>query len=82
MYFPSCFCNSKFHYYKKDDSTLEQDFFVRTADELVPIEVKARNSKAKSLKRLVESDCYHDCKCYYKNVQKVENKNVHSKDMC
>ena len=22
------------------------------------------------------------CKCYYKNVQKVENKNVHSKDMC
>ena len=22
------------------------------------------------------------CKCYYKNVQKVENKNVHSKYMC
>ena len=21
-------------------------------------------------------------KCYYKNVQNVENKNVHSKDMC
>lgn len=48
------------YYYKKDDSTLEQDFFVRTADELVPIEVKARNSKAKSLKRLVESDRYQD----------------------
>lgn len=30
---------------------------------------------------LISCKCTN-CKCYYKNVQKVENKNVHSKDMC
>ena len=48
------------YYYKKDDSTLEQDFFVRTADELIPLEVKARNSKSKSLKQLITSAKYPD----------------------
>ena len=34
---------------KREDSTLEEDFFVRTASELIPVEVKATNGRAKSL---------------------------------
>ena len=33
------------YYYKKDNSTLEQDFFVRKAEDLVPLEVKAKNGR-------------------------------------
>lgn len=29
------------YYYKRENSTLEEDFFLRTASELVPVEVKA-----------------------------------------
>lgn len=47
-------------YYKKEDSTLEIDFFLRTADHLVPVEVKATNNKAKSLSTLIKSDRYTD----------------------
>ena len=50
------------YYYKRGDSTLEQDFFVRTASELIPIEVKAKDGRAKSLKTLVESDKYPEIK--------------------
>lgn len=38
------------YYYKREDSTLEEDFFVRTAGELLPVEVKAKNGRAKSLR--------------------------------
>lgn len=44
------------YYYRREDSTLEQDFFMRTKDFLVPVEVKAENGKAKSLKTLITSD--------------------------
>ena len=47
-------------YYKKENSTLEEDFFVRTRDRLVPVEVKAKNGTAKSLRTLIESDAYPD----------------------
>ena len=47
-------------YYKKDDSTLEQDFFVRTATRLLPVEVKARGGNAQSMKTLIKSDHYED----------------------
>ncbi|MBT1173189.1 ATP-binding protein [Bifidobacterium sp. MA2] len=46
------------YYYKKEDSTLEQDFFVRTREWLVPIEVKARKGTAKSMRTLIASDSY------------------------
>ena len=49
-------------YYKKDDSTLEEDFFVRTADELIPVEVKANNNNSKSLRTLIDSSHYPDIK--------------------
>lgn len=48
------------YYFKKASSTLEEDFFVRTADSLVPIEVKATNNKSKSLTTLIQSPSYSD----------------------
>ncbi len=48
------------YYYKKEDSTLEQDFFVRTRKSLVPVEIKSTNGTAKSLRTLITSDKYPD----------------------
>ncbi len=48
------------YYYKREDSTLEEDFFVRTMRNLIPVEVKATNGRAKSLKELIRSDKYED----------------------
>lgn len=47
-------------YYKKEGSTLEMDFFVRCGNDLVPIEVKAGNNQAKSLKTLISGSNYKD----------------------
>lgn len=47
-------------YFKKDDSTLEQDFFVRTSDCLIPVEVKATSGRAQSMKTLIKSSHYDD----------------------
>jgi len=47
-------------YYKREDSTLEMDFFLRTAEALVPVEVKAGSAKAKSLSTMIKSDHYPD----------------------
>lgn len=57
------------YYYKRDDSTLEEDFFVRTASDLVPVEVKATNGKAKSLKTLIGSERYEDIRYGIKLVR-------------
>lgn len=46
------------YYYKKEDSTLEEDFFVRTIDDLVPVEVKATRGTAKSLNTLIKNERY------------------------
>lgn len=48
------------YYYKKENSTLEQDFFVRKMDDLIPIEVKAKNGRSKSIKTLITSEKYED----------------------
>ena len=45
-------------YFKKENSTLQEEFFVRYKDYLVPIEVKAGNNKSKSLATLIKSDNY------------------------
>lgn len=34
------------YYYSKDNSTLEEDFFIRSANELIPVEVKANTNRA------------------------------------
>ena len=46
------------YYYKRDDSTLEMDFFIRSIASLIPIEVKAKSGKAKSMNTLIASDRY------------------------
>ena len=48
----------KLYYYKKENSTLEEDFFLRTKTKLIPVEVKAANNKSKSLSTLIESEKY------------------------
>jgi predicted AAA+ superfamily ATPase len=47
-------------YYKRPDSTLEQDFFVRTMNSLVPIEVRETSTRTKALKTFIQSDSYPD----------------------
>ena len=46
------------YYYHREDGSLEEDFFVRTADELLPIEVKPENAVSKSLRNLIDSPRY------------------------
>ena len=53
-------CGYDLYYYKRENSTLEQDFFVRTADHLVPLEVKARGGRAKSMRTLIGDARYPD----------------------
>jgi len=48
------------YYYKREDSTLEQDFFLRTSEHLIPVEVKAKSGRAKSLRTLISSGKYPD----------------------
>ncbi len=53
-------CGCPLYYYKKEDSTLEEDFFLRTKESLLPVEVKATNGKSKSLRSLIQSEHYPD----------------------
>ncbi len=48
------------YYYKREDSTLEEDFFVRTKNSLLPLEVKARRGTSKSLATLIAQEKYPD----------------------
>lgn len=47
-------------YYKKENSTLEEDFFVRTQNDLIPVEVKSNNNQSKSLSTLIKNKNYGD----------------------
>lgn len=47
-------------YYVNDSSTVEADFFVRTQNALIPVEVKAGQNKSASLRTLIQSDHYKD----------------------
>jgi len=48
------------YYWKRDESKLEMDFFLRRGDELIPLEVKGGNDSTKSLNELIRSDKYPD----------------------
>ena len=48
------------YYYRREDSKLEEDFFLRSRSNIVPIEVKATSGRSKSLRTLIESDHYPD----------------------
>lgn len=49
-------------YYKNEKSTIEMDFFVRNADSLIPVEVKANDNSTPSLNKLIEGRQYVDIK--------------------
>ena len=56
-------------YYKKENSTLQEEFLVRYKDYLVPIEVKAGNNNSKSLSTLIKSDNYPEIRFGIKIVK-------------
>ncbi len=47
-------------YYKKENSTLEEDFFIRTQEDLIPVEVKSNSNQSKSLAMLIRNPNYAD----------------------
>lgn len=49
-------------YYHSDRPALEMDFFIRDADSLIPVEVKANDGATASLNRLLNDDKYNDVK--------------------
>lgn len=48
------------YYYRREDSRLEEDFFLRSRSNIVPIEVKATSGRSKSLRTLIDSGHYPD----------------------
>lgn len=44
------------YFYKNEKSTLEMDFFIRNADSLIPIEVKAEDNATPSLNKLISDN--------------------------
>lgn len=60
------------YFFKRDNPSLEMDFFVRDSDSLVPVEVKARDGATASLNNLIKWDSYPDVKYGvkfgYKNI--------------
>lgn len=50
------------YFYRNEKGTLEMDFFVRDANSLVPVEVKANDTSTASLNALIEKDRYPDVK--------------------
>ena len=59
-------------YYNSEKPSLEMDFFVRDADSLIPVEVKANDGATASLNNLLKEDKYPDVKygikLGYKNI--------------
>jgi len=47
-------------YFKRENATLEMDFFLRGGDCLVPIEVKSENARGRSLRLLIDGEHYPD----------------------
>ena len=66
----------KLYYYKRDTSTLETDFFIRSMTSLIPVEVKAATGKAKSMNTLISSDRYPDIRYGFKfSAQNIGHEN-------
>lgn len=47
-------------YFKRENATLEMDFFLRAGDSLVPVEVKGERARGRSLRTLVDGEHYPD----------------------
>ena len=50
----------KLYFYKNEKGTVEMDFFVRDANSLIPVEVKATDGATASLNNLINSEKYRD----------------------
>ena len=50
------------YYYRKENSQLEMDFFLRDTNSLIPVEVKAKDGATISLNTLIDSPSYPDIK--------------------
>lgn len=48
------------YYYKREDGTLEEDFFIRDTQHLIPVEVKSRSGRSQSLRSLITNEKYAD----------------------
>lgn len=48
--------NYPLYFYKNDSSTIELDFIIRVKNEIVPIEVKRKKGRTKTLDKILESD--------------------------
>lgn len=59
-------------FYRNEKSTLEMDFFVRDADSLIPVEVKANDNATASLNNLISKPQYADIRYGIK----LANKNI------
>ena len=62
----------KLYFYRNDKGTVKMDFFVRDANTLVPIEVKAVDGSTISLNKLIDNeklnDIKYEIKLGYKNI--------------
>ena len=58
------------YFYKNEDATLEVEFFVRDANNLIPIDVKATDGKLKSVKSLINDEKINDIKFGIKLAEK------------
>lgn len=47
-------------YYKKENATLEEVFFSRSRNELIPVEIKGNINKSKALNQLISGKQYED----------------------
>ena len=52
----------KLYFYKNDKGTIEMDFFIRNAESLIPVEVKANDNATISLNNMIENNNYKDIK--------------------
>lgn len=50
------------YFYRNEKSTLEMDFFIRDSRTLIPVEVKANDSRTASLNSLITNETYADIK--------------------
>ena len=48
------------YFYKNEKGTIEMDFFIRDANSLIPVEVKANDNSTVSLNNLIDSNLYKD----------------------
>lgn len=60
------------YFYRNEKGTLEMDFFVRDANSLVPVEVKANDASTPTLNALIDRDTYSDVQYGIK----LANKNI------